>query len=120
MLFRFLLIVSVLLARMEDVSANIRRRDPVPNHMAPVNIYRQDSWPTYSRFILDVIVPPDISWNEFIIYAVFHITSYHLAKFIVDVIYKVCKIIWRHLTKDESGRDDGSDEDRATTAPLGS
>ncbi|XP_077148430.1 uncharacterized protein LOC143809171 isoform X2 [Ranitomeya variabilis] len=114
MLSRFLLIVSVLLARMEDVSANIRRRDPWPNHMAPVNIYRQDSWPTYSRFILDCTDLAKILWNYCIIYAVLRITMYLLG----ILIGFISKIIWRLLTRDESGRDDGSD-DRATTAPLG-
>ncbi|XP_077148413.1 uncharacterized protein LOC143809158 isoform X2 [Ranitomeya variabilis] len=115
MLSRFLLIVSVLLACMEDVPANIRRRDPWPNHMAPVNIRSHDSGPTYPRFFLDGIVPLNISWNEFIIYVmVLPITMFLLGIFI-GFIYD---IIWRHLTRDESGRDDGSD-DRATTAPLG-
>ncbi|XP_077148395.1 uncharacterized protein LOC143809128 isoform X3 [Ranitomeya variabilis] len=45
MLFRFLLIVSVLLASVEGAPVNIRRHDSWPNHMAPINIRRHDSWP---------------------------------------------------------------------------
>ncbi|XP_077138915.1 uncharacterized protein LOC143804570 isoform X2 [Ranitomeya variabilis] len=118
MFFRFLLIVSVLLARMEDVSANMRRLDSWPNHMAPVNINCQDSWLKYPSWDLDCIVPAKIPWNEFIIYGVLLITVI-LFRIFIGFIYD---IIWRHLTKDKSGRDDGSDEDyyRVTTAkPLG-
>ncbi|XP_077139324.1 uncharacterized protein LOC143804778 [Ranitomeya variabilis] len=45
MLFRFLLIVSVLLASVEGAPVNIRRHDSWPKHMAPINIRRHDSWP---------------------------------------------------------------------------
>ncbi|XP_077148391.1 uncharacterized protein LOC143809122 isoform X3 [Ranitomeya variabilis] len=45
MLFRFLLIVSVLLASVEGAPINIRRHDSWPKHMAPINIRRHDSWP---------------------------------------------------------------------------
>ncbi|XP_077137565.1 uncharacterized protein LOC143803672 [Ranitomeya variabilis] len=95
--------------------ANIRRRDPWPNHMAPVNIRSHDSWSKYPCWDLDCTDLAKILWNYCIIYAVLRITMYLLGIFIGFI----SKIIWRHLTRDESGRDDESDEDRATTAPLG-
>ncbi|XP_077148483.1 uncharacterized protein LOC143809258 [Ranitomeya variabilis] len=48
MLFRFLLIVSVLLAYVEGAPINIRCHDSWPKHMAPVNIRRHDSWPKHT------------------------------------------------------------------------
>ncbi|XP_077148985.1 uncharacterized protein LOC143809899 isoform X2 [Ranitomeya variabilis] len=48
MLFRFLLIVSVLLASVEGAPIGICRHDSWPKHMAPINIRRHDSWPKHT------------------------------------------------------------------------